>query len=104
MRAADSAPLGRREWRELNSSPSSSASPASSASPGESRLTILTVCTGNICRSPMAEVVLRARLEPLGVRIHSGGTHALVGHEMTEPAQDLAVDAGAQSSDAAAHA
>jgi protein-tyrosine phosphatase len=52
----------------------------------------------------MAEVVLRARLEPHGVRIHSGGTHALVGHEMTEQAQALAVGAGARSSDAAAHA
>lgn len=82
----------------------SSESSGSPGSSGETALTILTVCTGNICRSPMAEVVLRALLEPLNVRIHSGGTHALVGHEMTEPAQALAVDAGARSSDAAAHA
>ena len=108
MNAAAS--LGRREWRELNLSSSpvgstaSSASFASSAASSEGPLTILTVCTGNICRSPMAEVVLRARLEPHGVRIHSGGTHALVGHEMTEQAQALAVGAGARSSDAAAHA
>jgi protein-tyrosine phosphatase len=27
---------------------------------------VMTVCTGNICRSPMAEVVLRARLEDAG--------------------------------------
>ncbi|WP_203666930.1 low molecular weight protein-tyrosine-phosphatase [Cellulomonas pakistanensis] len=27
----------------------------------------MTVCTGNICRSPMAEVVLRARLEDAGL-------------------------------------
>ena len=28
---------------------------------------IMTVCTGNICRSPMAEVVLRAHLEAAGL-------------------------------------
>jgi len=28
---------------------------------------VMTVCTGNICRSPMAEVVLRARLESAGL-------------------------------------
>jgi protein-tyrosine phosphatase len=27
----------------------------------------MTVCTGNICRSPMAEVVLRARFESAGL-------------------------------------
>ncbi len=38
---------------------------------------IMTVCTGNICRSPMAEVVLRDRLEAAGlggrVRVDSTG-------------------------------
>ncbi|RBP97391.1 phosphotyrosine protein phosphatase [Bifidobacterium aemilianum] len=28
---------------------------------------IMTVCTGNICRSPMAEIVLRARFEEAGL-------------------------------------
>jgi protein-tyrosine phosphatase len=28
---------------------------------------VMTVCTGNICRSPMAEVVLRARFESAGL-------------------------------------
>ncbi|MCG2797242.1 MAG: low molecular weight phosphotyrosine protein phosphatase [Cellulomonas sp.] len=28
---------------------------------------VMTVCTGNICRSPMAEVVLRARFEAAGL-------------------------------------
>lgn len=28
---------------------------------------VMTVCTGNICRSPMAEVVLRARIEAVGL-------------------------------------
>ena len=67
------------------------------------RPTILTVCTGNICRSPLGEVLLRARLEPLGVRVHSAGTHALVGHPMTEQAQALAVANGAASTAAEAH-
>lgn len=39
---------------------------------------VMTVCTGNICRSPMAEVVLRARLEEAGladlVEVDSSGT------------------------------
>ena len=30
-------------------------------------LRIMTVCTGNICRSPIAEVVLRDRLEAAGL-------------------------------------
>ncbi|WP_370741039.1 arsenate reductase/protein-tyrosine-phosphatase family protein [Cellulomonas telluris] len=28
---------------------------------------VMTVCTGNICRSPMAEVVLRTKLEEAGL-------------------------------------
>lgn len=39
---------------------------------------LMTVCTGNICRSPMAEVVLRERLEAAGladrVVVDSSGT------------------------------
>ncbi|WP_309064567.1 arsenate reductase/protein-tyrosine-phosphatase family protein [Microbacterium sp.] len=66
--------------------------------------TILTVCTGNICRSPMAEALLRARLRDLGVRVHSAGTHALVGHAMTEQALALATRFGAAETDARGHA
>jgi len=40
---------------------------------------VLLVCTGNICRSPTAEGVMRARAEARGlgdrVRIASAGTH-----------------------------
>lgn len=28
---------------------------------------VMTVCTGNICRSPMAEIVLRDRFEAAGL-------------------------------------
>lgn len=33
----------------------------------DERYRVMTVCTGNICRSPMAEVVLRDRLESAGL-------------------------------------
>lgn len=97
--------LSRRDWRDHKASQeNASQNDVGASRVDESPVTILIVCTGNICRSPMAEVVLRSRLEPLGVRIHSAGTHALVDHEMTEPTQALAVEAGASSSVAAAHA
>ena len=52
---------------------------------------ILVVCTGNICRSPLAERLLSARLQAAGigcdqVSVRSAGTRALVGESMTERA------------------
>jgi len=43
---------------------------------------ILTVCTGNICRSPAAEFLLRQRIERAGKRVdaRSAGIGALVNH------------------------
>lgn len=43
---------------------------------------ILTVCTGNICRSPAAEFFLRQRIKALGrpVEAQSAGIGALVNH------------------------
>jgi protein-tyrosine phosphatase len=52
---------------------------------------ILTVCTGNICRSPVAERLLQAGLEqvlPGGFEVRSAGTRAMVG----EPIQPLSAD------------
>ncbi|UNK70135.1 low molecular weight phosphatase family protein [Microbacterium sp. H1-D42] len=64
---------------------------------------ILTVCTGNICRSPLAEVTLRAQLRDLPVQVHSAGTNAMVGHGMTPQAAQLAINAGADPADADGH-
>ena len=53
----------------------------------DDRYRILVVCTGNICRSPMAEGMLKKDLpERLAARvmISSAGTHALHGN-MAQP-------------------
>lgn len=59
-----------------------------------SQFTILTVCTGNICRSPLAEQLLRSALADLPVKVHSAGTRALTGKGMPEPAQQISAELG----------
>ena len=55
-----------------------------------SSFTILTVCTGNICRSPAAEHLLRAAFGATGgVTVASAGTGALVGQPVHGPMADL---------------
>ncbi|MGO4681144.1 arsenate reductase/protein-tyrosine-phosphatase family protein [Microbacterium sp. 2MCAF23] len=76
---------------------------ADTAVPVSALPTVLTVCTGNICRSPLAESLLRTRLTDLDLRVHSAGTHALIGHAMTDPAQQLARDRGVDPAIAQAH-
>lgn len=51
---------------------------------------ILVVCTGNICRSPIAEIVLRDALTRAGKQpdVRSAGVGALVDH----PAEDMAIE------------
>lgn len=54
---------------------------------------ILVVCTGNICRSPMAEALL-ASLVGDGVSVTSAGVSALVGHPAEEHARAVCAAAG----------
>ena len=53
--------------------------------------TVLVVCTGNICRSPLAEQLLRSRLSAAGVqaKIVSAGSRAMVDDDMTSEASAL---------------
>ena len=53
--------------------------------PHKKKIKILTVCTGNICRSPMAEGILRAifKADPF-MTVSSAGTHAVAGNPATE--------------------
>ncbi|WP_150463150.1 arsenate reductase/protein-tyrosine-phosphatase family protein [Nesterenkonia ebinurensis] len=64
---------------------------------------ILTVCTGNVCRSALAGVVLRGQLADLGVRVSSAGVGALVGDPLTPQTAQLALAAGARQEDVAGH-
>jgi protein-tyrosine phosphatase len=52
---------------------------------------VLMVCTGNICRSPMAEVLLASRLRDRGIEtlVESAGHAALVGRPADPLAQEL---------------
>ena len=58
---------------------------------------ILMVCVGNICRSPMAEALLINRLscgKYANIDIASAGVGALVGHEADTTAKELMSDRG----------
>lgn len=54
---------------------------------------VLMVCTGNICRSPVAERLLAARVTAAGytgrVEVSSAGTYAVVGAPVSGPSADL---------------
>lgn len=53
---------------------------------------ILTVCTGNICRSPVAERLLQAGLDqvrPGAFMVRSAGTRAMVGDPIQPPSADI---------------
>ena len=58
---------------------------------------VLFVCTGNICRSPLAEVYLRSLIHqggPADVTISSAGTHAMGGNRTPEEGIETAAHIG----------
>lgn len=61
---------------------------------------ILTICTGNVCRSPLAAQLLASRLDPEVFEITSAGTSALVGDTMPDIAQRIGATMGADNTDA----
>lgn len=52
--------------------------------------TVLVVCHGNICRSPLAAALLRRDLAPLGIDVQSGG---FIGFNRPPPAEAIAAAA-----------
>lgn len=64
-------------------------------------LTVLAVCTGNICRSPAVETLLRSVLDP-SVTVASAGTRALVGRPVDQPMAELLTAGGFPPADFAA--
>ena len=53
---------------------------------------VLVVCVGNICRSPVGERSLQARLQTLNIK--SAGIAALVGHGADETSSQAAAERG----------
>lgn len=60
---------------------------------GAPPFSILAVCTGNVCRSPAAERLLRQRLGP-SVTAESAGTFGLVGQPIAAPMAELLLARG----------
>ena len=79
-----------KQWMQGGAAEAGASVPGATAG-----LNILMVCSGNICRSPTAEGVLRAKLQRAGVRgvqVNSAGTH---GYHLSE-APDARAQAAAQ--------
>lgn len=57
---------------------------------------IVVVCTGNICRSPMGEALLREQLAAAGKprQVISAGVGALIGHPADPMARELMLERG----------
>lgn len=55
---------------------------------------ILVVCTGNICRSPIGEGLLKAKLDGKGIEVYSAGIGALVGHGADDKALAVMTEHG----------
>ena len=62
---------------------------------------IVFVCTGNTCRSPMAEYIFRKKAEKLGLvklKISSAGTHAKKGDKINEKSAEILKEKGFDTS------
>ena len=59
---------------------------------------ILFVCTGNICRSPMGELLLRHYTQKSSLEVDSAGTHSLAGHAIDPSSEALMHAAGIDAS------
>src|SRR5829696_596819 len=81
-----------RKLRALNETHSKD----SSMSMSQGAFSILAVCTGNVCRSPAVERLLASKLGPT-VAVKSAGTHALVGHPISDPMAALLRDGGLET-------
>lgn len=55
---------------------------------------IAIVCTGNICRSPIAEKLIKERAKNSVLNIISAGTHALVGHPADPSSVEIMAEHG----------
>lgn len=64
-----------------------------------SQFTVLFVCTGNVCRSPLAELLLRQSINTPSITTLSAGTQAMVGHQMPEIQRDIAAQLGLETSE-----
>ena len=58
---------------------------------------ILTICTGNICRSPLAAELLAAKLSPNHFEVAAAGTSPVVGEHMQGTMQRIALRMGASN-------
>lgn len=59
---------------------------------------IMFVCTGNICRSPMGELLLTRYLEGTTVQVSSAGTHGLPMHQIDPSSARMMDSVGIESS------
>lgn len=60
---------------------------------------ILTICTGNICRSPFAAKLLAAKLDRAQFKVASAGTSAMLGDPMQDTMHRIAMDMGMRWND-----